>query len=330
MAMNMPTELREILQRSLDTAKDLQSHINDFNGPLPTADDTLLNTLIQAHTAHLLNHSTIIRHITSAFSGSDHDGALKAVTAAGEQMIKDARMLQEYVVVSSNRRLQADVANMTDTLKGLHVTKTRGKNRPVASAPPVRSYRAPTVEPSDDERAKKQEIPPQPEGRKSKAHWSSKKNATEKLSTEEADTLRISPKRSLEEGDELPTQAMVKRTKLSPAPPKRKSDVSMVDATSDADEESPPTPQVKRQKRDPPAEEANVQVEYEDITAEVDKRMLQREERKEREKKMEMGIVDKRKRMSNDSFQVEIGDELVNGDVEKPDRKKKKRRHEGS
>merc|ERR1711939_683618 len=111
----------------------------------------------------------------------------------------------------------------------------------------------------------------------------------------------------------------------------------MVDVEGDEKGPSSTPPPGKKQKKqqqqqhDEQEKKPSVpRVEYEDITAEVDARMQAREERKEREKKQELGIVDKRKRRSNDSFDVELGQQVgENGAVEKPSRKKKKSRHSG-
>jgi hypothetical protein len=102
MDSGMPPEINEILQRSLDAAKDLQSCIQALPSVSTTQPKTIFEALVQAHTAHLLNHNAILKHATNAGSkGSASVAALHSMVAAGEQMIKEARSLHEYVIVSS-------------------------------------------------------------------------------------------------------------------------------------------------------------------------------------------------------------------------------------
>jgi hypothetical protein len=335
MATQLPEELHEIVARSLTSAKELQMHISNFNGTI-TDESGLMTALIQAHTAHLLNHSSIIRHVTTAYGSKGSNAALQSVVAAGERMIEDTRQLQEYLVVSEWQRTTAGAEALTDGIKGLRVQKDRGAHRPTTPAPAPRDYRAPTVEASEDETDARptndNDISPPPSARNVNP-LKSKQKTDKAIPTVEADALRSSPKRRLGDEDELPTQAMVKRTKLSPAPPKdakRKSDVSMLDVEEIDDHEA--TSPGKRQKKSSEHESEQAvttpQVEYEDITAEVDARMHQTEQRKKREKKQELGVVDKRKRQSNDSIEIELQREEAN-EVEKPLRKRKKKRHSG-
>jgi hypothetical protein len=197
----------------------------------------------------------------------------------------------------------------------------------------TRHYKAPAVEDSDEDKgpsrgkSESEHAPSAPAGsRKIKAH---KKKQKKTATTEEEGATRSSPKRQLDEEDIPEMQAMVKRTKLtsiSKEAEKRKSDVSMVDAGS----APPPSPPDKRQKRQQLPETETVpavHIEYEDITAEVDARMQQRHERKEHERKQELGIIDKRKRQSNDSFTVDLVQEGKSGHADKPSRKRKKHRH---
>ena len=137
--------------------------------------------------------------------------------------------------------------------------------------------------------------------------------------------LRLSPKRQFEE-EEFRMQMTLKRTRLSVD--ERRSDISMVDADTPID-----TLPSKRHKDN--SHECELQYpqpptqEYEDISAEVDARMQQHEARKEHERKQELGIVDKRKRESGDSFTVELsGSRHENGaEVGKKQVKKKKLKH---
>jgi hypothetical protein len=122
--------------------------------------------------------------------------------------------------------------------------------------------------------------------------------------------LPLTSERDLALDDGMEANTPKKRIKYSPeALPtgKRKSDISMIDADSTTS-----SPNSKRRKSNslseglqfiiPPVEE------YEDITAEVDAKMREHELRKEHEHKKELGIVDKRKRQSGDSFEVELRD----------------------
>ena len=71
-----------------------------------------------------------------------------------------------------------------------------------------------------------------------------------------------------------------------------------------------------------------IEVDYDDITAEVDRRMKQHELRHEHERKHALGLVDKRKRQSNDSFTIELeGTNDKEMSVKKPSKKKTKHRH---
>ncbi len=193
-------------------------------------------------------------------------------------------------------------------LKSLQVTVQRAA-KSIPATPNFKSQpKSPTVEELDEYkglacgRNEGKAAAAVPIGRRVKAYW--KKNTTAK---EEA-VPRSSPKRQLDDEDGL-KQTLVKRAKLTPAGnqvEKRKSDVSMVDAKPESG--SSPSPQGKQWRREEVPEEtvSAVQVEYEDITAEVDTRMQQRQERKEHERKQELGIIDKRKRQSDDSFNIEL------------------------
>lgn len=336
MASELPEELREIVARSLGSAKELQTAISTFNGTI-TDEDGLMTALIQAHTAHLLNHSTIIRHITTAYGDKVSSAALQSVVAAGGQMIEDTRQLQEYLIVSIQHSTRKVAEALTDGMKGLRVHKDRGVNRPTTPAPAPRDYQAPTVEKPEDDAATARppngkDISPPPSARSTKVPNLEQKG-DKSIPTAEADVLRSSLKRRLAEEDELPTQAMVKRTKTSPAPTKdakRKSDVSMLDVEESIDHEASPAGKRQKQQHEQAAEQGvqKPQVEYEDITAEVDARMQQTEQRKKREKKQELGVVDKRKRQSNDSVELSLQREEAN-EVEKPAKKRKKQRHSG-
>lgn len=170
------------------------------------------------------------------------------------------------------------------------------------------------------------------ESKEKKEHSSKKK----KKHAEQADENPIKKpskrQRTSENADEI---KLVKRTKLTEASsesPKRKADLPtahVIDPSSSSLDE-PLLDRIKRRKTQeeqiaqPPA----VSVEYEDITAEVDARMQKRHERKEHERKREKGIIDKRKRQSNDSLREEaVQDEEAAAAVDKPSRKKKKHRH---
>jgi hypothetical protein len=347
----MASDLYELLQRSLEAAKQLQDHLASLNGTASTSHD-LLNAAIQAHTAHLINHTTIVKHIVAVAGNESDKSILETVVSSGDQMLKDSRSLQEHIIVSwehsqgAHPSVSIDASAIADGIKGLHVAENRGA-RPTTTpySAPSSYYRAPTVEASEDDAAKDEGAPAADPGRKIKAHKKRREDKKEnRTPTTEADAVRSSPKRQLEADDDVPTQTLVKRTKLSltpePTASKRKSDVSMIDIAEDeeVDEESSPHPKRRRgisteqeqangHQQAPPTQPQAPNVEYDDITAEVDARMQQREQRKEREKKAEMGVVDKRKRMSNDSFQIELGQE-VDG-AEKRERKRKKKRHSG-
>ena len=361
----MSPELHEVMQRSLEAAKVLQDHISALNGTRSSGDDdsALLGTLVQLHTVHLLNHSAIVRHITETI-GVDASSPLQSIVSAGAQMVKDTRQLQEYIIVSGHKHQSvagtatSGAGISTDNVEGLQVVKNRGARptTPASSSTPNRAYRAPTVEESgeDEEDVKStaattgSDVPPTTSRRKLKAYRKNKigasaaVDAAAKEACAAADASKNTPKRRHDEQDEIATtQAMVKRTKLSPTPTmgdrKRRSDVSMVDAQADQTEQSSPSRTGKRQKQwhdhheqqQPEEPSLAPNIEYEDIEAEVEARMQQTEQRREHERKQQLGIVDKRKRVSNDSFQMELGQQEAEAMVEKPSRKRKKHRHSG-
>jgi hypothetical protein len=220
------------------------------------------------------------------------------------------------------------VGSVADKLKSLQVTVQRAAK----SSPPTPGskphHKRPTVEELDEFKGSScgknegEAASSVPTGRRIKAHWKKKTTADEEA------VAWSSPKRQLDNQDGL-EQALVKRAKLTPGnqAEKRKSDVSMVDAKPESESSSSP-PGKQRRREEIPDETVSavsaVQVEYEDITAEVDSRMQQRQERKEHERKQELGIIDKRKRQSNDSFNVELDG---GKEAEKRSRKRKKHMH---
>jgi hypothetical protein len=101
----IPPELRETIQSSLDTAKELQTQIDmasTTTGSVPSLPPLILGGLVQAHTAHLLNHASVLGRTMALGSNYTVSMAIvQSMIASTEQMIKDARTLHEHVIVSS-------------------------------------------------------------------------------------------------------------------------------------------------------------------------------------------------------------------------------------
>lgn len=224
------------------------------------------------------------------------------------------------------------MGSIADKFKRLQATAQRGLNpAPTANAQPANpEYKAPAVEECDEEKGpswEKSNTKPMPPT----APYKLSPSMLGKRLMKEIVT-RSNPKRKAE-SDIPETQSMLKRKKLAPAVPyseKRKSDVSMADPDEESAPSSSSSSPNNRHNREETASEAlpTVQVEYEDITAEVDARMQQRQERMEHERKQELGMIDKRKRQSNDSFTLELDRKEEKGtEATKPSRKRKKRLH---
>ncbi|KIW03573.1 uncharacterized protein PV09_05328 [Verruconis gallopava] len=298
----LPQELLESLQRSIDAAKEVQSGLSGL--PQNVASKMPLETLVQAHTAHLLNHVSMLKRAAEILGNENpvSAAALQTMVVASEQMLIDARSLNERIL-------------------SIQLAKRRGL-KPATSTSESSRYKAPSVEELDGHNSPIEGGDNSNNTRESAPNKGDKK--TEAFGYEGSES-KGSPKRRLD-GDEV-SQSLVKRTKLDRTQiqsEKRKSDISMADAEDSSSETSPPT---KRRKRDETPLEGplpHVQIEYEDITEEVAARMQKHKERREREMRQELGIADKRKRQSNDSFVVELGEEET---ISKPSRKKKKQTH---
>lgn len=111
MATTPPIDLDEVVQKSVRMARELQEQIGMVAAGTFAAESPLWASLVQMHVAHISNHTALLKHITSLEPGETTVRAiLEPMIMAGERMVRDARTLNEVLLVSELRHARTSRA----------------------------------------------------------------------------------------------------------------------------------------------------------------------------------------------------------------------------